>query len=92
MSATASGTKKRALKRARFYLDEMICLLHDRDLLCLGPFDTLYDIKGNLLSLREGPVPAAVNRGIVHKNVFATIDFDEAVAFSGVEPLDFADN
>jgi len=54
----------------------------------LRTFGTFGDIELNTLTLGERPKSVALNRRVMHKDIFPIIHRDESVPFDLIEPLD----
>lgn len=65
-------------------------LVHLRDLIGLGPFLSLHDLKLNCVAFLERLEPIALDRRIMHKNVSPAVLSDKSVAFAIIEPFNFA--
>ena len=66
---------------------EMRRALERADVVSLPAFRPLGDVKLHCLALLQALEAARLDRREVHKNVFATLTADEAVAFGVIEPL-----
>ena len=61
--------------------------LEGADVISLPALRPLGDVKLHRLALLQALESARLDRREVHKNVFATLTADEAVAFGVIEPL-----
>jgi hypothetical protein len=66
---------------------EMRHALERADVVSLPAFRPLGDVKLHCLALLQALEAACLDRREVHKNIFATLTADEAVAFGVIEPL-----
>jgi hypothetical protein len=72
-TGTPAAEMRRALERA--------------NVVSLPAFGPLGDVKLHCLALLQALETACLDRREVHKNVFATLTADKAVAFGVIEPL-----
>ena len=61
--------------------------LNGGNVLCLWSFGTIYNLKGNLLTIMERSSPISVDCAVVHKNIGTTLSFNETKTFGVVKPL-----
>jgi hypothetical protein len=52
-------------------------------------FRPLDHLEAYRLPLAQGAVALFLDRGIMHKDIDAVTDVNEAVSFSGIKPFDF---